>query len=237
MPKGEIVNRETFLDNIASNLGRARRTNEVVRPDWNNQMQWKVLSDHTVDELVDVLEKQCKSIHTDLYRTTQAELGSVLAKVVEAYGGKTVVTSMDTRFDEYQLTEEFTSWDGIAIEQWDSTRPEASIRLAERADVGITFSDITLAESGTVILFSDEGKGRSVSLLPSTYIAVIPKSTIVPRLTQATRRIHQRVEAGEGVPTCINFISGPSNSADIEMNLVVGVHGPIKTTYIVVDDQ
>ncbi|MGM0836521.1 MAG: LutC/YkgG family protein [Bacillota bacterium] len=233
---GTIHNRDTFLSTISSSLGRQVRKEGVVRPVWQHQPQWKVLKDASQEELVEVLKKQCAHIHTDIVETPVAGLPDALKKVVDAYGGGQVITWDDSRFEEFGLREEMDSY-GVDVHVWDPSIGEENIVVAERSNVGITFSDQTLAESGTVVLFSGGGKGRSVSLLPATYIAIIPKSTIVPRITLAAHAIHNRVVDGEKIPSCINFISGPSNSADIEMNLVVGVHGPIKATYIVVGDK
>jgi len=233
---GTIHNRESFLSTISTSLGRPVRKEGVVRPVWKHQPQWKVLKDAKQDELVEVLKKQCAHIHTDFVETSAALLADTLRQVVDGYGGGQVITWDDPRFEEFGLKEEM-AFVGVDVHVWDPAIGEENIVVAERSNVGITFSDQTLAESGTVVLFSGGGKGRSVSLLPATYIAIIPKSTIVPRITQAAHAIHNRVVDGEKIPSCINFISGPSNSADIEMNLVVGVHGPIKATYIVVEDK
>lgn len=108
--------------------------------------------------------------------------------------------------------------------------------MAEQANIGITISDLTLAESGTVVLFSSRDKGRTVSFLPQASIILVPKSSIVPRMTQVARVISKKIRNGEKIASCINFITGPSNSADIEMILVVGVHGPTKASYIIIED-
>src|SRR5699024_5352918 len=190
------------------------------------------------DELVDVLAKQCEVIHTDFKRTNRDGLAGVLKSVIEGYDGKAIIASSDSRNEDYGLNDVYQKLqdNGLDVHLWDETKGKENQVFAERADVGITFSDITLAESGTVTLFNNKYNGRSISLMPRTYIAIIPKSTIVPRMTQAAEQIHHANEQGHDVVSCVSFVTGPSNSADIEMNLIVGVHGPVEVTYIVVDD-
>ena len=234
-----ISNREEFLNRIAQKLGRERRTSGVSRPTWQHQPHVNLFKGYTQDDLVEVLEGQCDAIHTQYIGTTKDKLIQVIAELLSQMKAKSVITTGDPRFKQYELESFFLeeqSKNHLQFYVWDPDKGEENMKQAEKAEVGITFSDMTLAESATVILFSEAAKGRSVSLLPTIYLAIIPKSTIVPRLTHATREIHQRVKNGEAIASCINFISGPSNSADIEMNLVVGVHGPVKATYIVVDD-
>lgn len=238
MMNGTIQNREAFLEKIAGRLGRDRKT-DVKRPEWKFQPQDEVLKNATQNDLVNVLEEQCKNIHTHFVLTNLAELSGSLKEVVNNYGGGPVVSWKDERFAQYGLSKlmhEEWPQDGVDLHVWDHTEKEVNIEKANVANVGITISDITLAESGTAVLFSSKDKGRTVSFLPANSVIIIPKSSIVPRMTQAARIIREKVKSGEQVASCINFITGPSNSADIEMILVVGVHGPIKATYIVVED-
>jgi L-lactate dehydrogenase complex protein LldG len=235
---GTIQNRDSFLGQIANRLGRERITH-LERPKWNYNPQDEVLKNASQDELLEVLKHQCKNIHTEIVITDTGKLSDSLKQVVNKYGRGSVTTWKDERFNQYGLTnlmQEEWPQEGIDLHIWDHTKGEENIKIAENANVGITISDITLAESGTAVLFSSKDKGRTVSFLPTNSVIIIPKSSIVPRMTQAARIIREKVKNGEQVASCINFITGPSNSADIEMILVVGVHGPIKATYIVVED-
>jgi L-lactate dehydrogenase complex protein LldG len=236
---GMIQNREKFLNQIASRLDRPRMTGSVERPKWAFQPQQEVLKEASQDELLEVLTEQCKKIHTKLYTTNLEELPATLDEVVTAYGGGPIVAWKDARFSKWgldQLMKKDWPKQYIDVYEWDYKKGEENIAKAEQANVGITISEITLAESGTVVLFSDENKGRTISFLPATYIALIPKSSLVPRMTQAAQKMREIHQKTGHVASCINFITGPSNSADIELNLVVGVHGPIKASYIVIND-
>ncbi|MEH7625941.1 lactate utilization protein LutC [Bacillus subtilis] len=240
MTKGTIQNQESFLNRIASSLGRERRTGGVAVPEWAHQPQYKTLEGYSADDLVTVLKNHCVKIHTELIETDSTGLYDALREQVSRFSGGPVILPKDPRFEEYGLKSLLTKdWpsEGTPVWEWDADKGEENIKKAEQANVGITFSEMTLAESGTVVLFSSKDIGRSVSLLPTTYIAIVPKSSIVPRMTQASDIIRQNIADGVTVPSCINYITGPSNSADIEMDLVVGVHGPVKAAYILVSDR
>jgi L-lactate dehydrogenase complex protein LldG len=235
-----IHHRDSFLNNVAKQLGRSRNTSMKPERNWQFRPQDKTLTDKTPDELMTVFRDQCRLIHTELIETTGDKLADVLEATVNLYGGGPISIWKDPRFEQFGLdglVKETWPLRNVEVNEWNAARGKANVAEAERANIGITFSDITLAESGTVVLFSSADKGRSVSLLPRNYIALVPKSTIVPRMTQAAQEISRRVQAGETISSCINFITGPSNSADIEMNLVVGVHGPVKAAYIVIEDR
>lgn len=237
--KGTIQNRDTFLKNIAKRLNRDEVRKQVERPKYTFQPQDEVLKGATADELLDVLKKQCKEIHTNLVVTKKADIIDAVKEVIEGYGGGPIVTWKDERFKQYGLEPLFTSIlpsEDVDVHEWDYEKGEENIEIVEKANIGVTISDITLAESGTAVLFSSKDRGRTVSFLPTNSIIVMPKSTIVPRMTQAARIIRERIKNGEHLASCINFITGPSNSADIEMILIVGVHGPVRATYVVIDD-
>lgn len=237
---GAIHNRDVFLDKVAAKLGRERRTVEITRPEWKYQPQHKVLKNAEKDALLEVLKDQCAKIHTDLFVTDLAGLPDMLNKVVAEYGGGPVVTWKDCRFSEYGLSGLFhEEWPkkNIEVHEWDFEKGEENIKAAEKAHIGIAISEITLAESGTVVHFTGKDKGRTLSFLPLKSIILVPKSTLVPRMTQAAQMIRQKLKDGEPLSSCINFITGPSNSADIEMKLVVGVHGPVNAAYIVIEDR
>lgn len=235
---GTIHNRDAFLETIASRLGRQRKT-KLERPKWNYYPQEEVLKDATKDELVEVLKSQCTLIHTDLVITSQKELKHTLHHLIKEFGGGKVVTWKDPRYQQYGLESLFKEKlpdENIDVFEWDASLGKENISKAEQANIGITISELTLAESGTVVVYSGKDRGRTVSFLPINSIVIVPKSTIVPRMTQAAKVLREKVQNGEVLPSCINYITGPSNSADIEMDLVVGVHGPVKAAYIVVED-
>ncbi|NGZ75861.1 lactate utilization protein C [Saccharibacillus sp. VR-M41] len=203
-------------------------TDTVRRPAWKHTVHLDTLADRTPEQLVEVLKEQCLFIHTQVIESTPEILQTTLDDLIAGCGGGPVIRSGDPRFAQYGL-----AFPGGFVWSEKAGREE-NVRRAEAANVALVFADYALAESGTVVLESRPDQGRALHFLPAHYIAVIERGRIVPRSTQAMGDLNRRLEAGETLGSCINLISGPSNSADIEMQLVVGVHGPLRATYVLI---
>ena len=96
------------------------------------------------------------------------------------------------------------------------------------ADLGITAAQWAIAETGTLVLDMAQERHRLASLLPPVHIALLPHSRILCNLGEALKTI------GRPLPPTITFVTGPSRTADIELQLVVGVHGPRELHVVVV---
>ena len=108
----------------------------------------------------------------------------------------------------------------------ESTEPEF-IRKSESADIGVSGVDYALADTGTLVLLARKGQARSISLLPPLHLAIVRPDQIFSGLSDLFPLIRAEANAeSRDLSSAITFITGPSRTADIELTLVVGVHGP-----------
>ncbi len=106
------------------------------------------------------------------------------------------------------------------------------------ADMGISGANIAIADTGTLILVTNEGNGRLVTTLPPIHVAVVGVEKIVPSLDEATEvlKLLAPSATGQKLSVYTSFTTGPSRSADIENSLTVGVHGPKEVHIVLVDN-
>lgn len=102
-------------------------------------------------------------------------------------------------------------------------------------DVGITMAQAAIAETGTLVLEAETERHRLVSLLPPVHVAIVYSRDIVLTIGDALKQLHGKDP--KQMSRAITFITGPSRTADIELTLTVGVHGPKELYVIVIDGQ
>jgi L-lactate dehydrogenase complex protein LldG len=96
-----------------------------------------------------------------------------------------------------------------------------------QAFMGITSADFCLADTATLVMKTRPGHARSASLVPEIHAAVIRREQIIADLGQLYYLLtHDPDQIQEGLTNCLSLISGPSKTADIELCMVYGVHGP-----------
>lgn len=145
-------------------------------------------------------------------------------KVLEALAGKVVVVS--TRAEAEAAVDKALNGRSF-IRSTDAFSREG----IAATEVGITSADYALADTGSLVMFTESKESRLLSLLPPCHIAVIESSKIVASLDDVFRL--RPLPGAES--SAMVVITGPSRTADIEMRLVRGVHGPGEIHVIIIE--
>lgn len=134
--------------------------------------------------------------------------------------------------DARQLPRSGCVWPQLAALDWRGAGLALEARAAKGDDaIGVTGVFSAIAETGTLMLCSGQDTPATASLLPETHIALVPVERIVPFMEDAWDLA--RAELGQ-LPRAVNFVSGPSRTADIEQTIVLGAHGPYRVHIVLI---
>jgi len=149
-----------------------------------------------------------------------AEAREYAAKLV---AGKTAVASQSPFLEECDIV----TIDGVQRGFTDRDRLKDACAAA---DVGITSADYALADTGSLVMLSTPKEARLVSLLPPVHLAIVPHEKLLTGLDE----LFTVVPDPAAVSSSMVLITGPSCTADIELILVRGVHGPAEVHVVLV---
>ncbi len=202
-----------------------------------------------LDRLVFEIKKDCEQRRGELIGQFESELARVggrfhrattvesafyyIEQVVAVRQAKTIVAWETQVIDDIDLAGKLKkSGVGVLTE----TTDRGFIPTAAVSDVGVSGVDYALADTGTLVLLARKGQARSISLLPPVHIAVMKPEQLLSGLSDLFPILRGEAEAeGTDLSSAITFITGPSRTADIELTLVVGVHGPQQLHVILLD--
>ena len=108
---------------------------------------------------------------------------------------------------------------------------------AEAEDrVSLTPCHAAIAETGTLMLISGAQTPTTLNFLPETHIVVVRRDQVVATYEDGWDRL-RAVAKMEALPRAVNFITGPSRTADIEQHIELGAHGPRRLHIVLVEDD
>jgi len=228
-----MATKEQFLNKLASKMGRERVT-QVNKPKWIRH-PWDHLH-QGLDQagLVAGFAEMLQGLGGEVIRVaSEAEVGPAIKQLLEAKGIDNLIAWPAPPDWSPHAPSDYLARENIRVSHWSEAGPrEQLIDTAEQAGAGMVYASHGLCETGSVVLYNRGDRGRLVSLLPNQFIAILRGSTVIPRITQLLAQAGSKALEH----SCINIITGPSRSADIEMDLSIGVHGPGRIAVILIED-
>jgi L-lactate dehydrogenase complex protein LldG len=122
----------------------------------------------------------------------------------------------------------------LAAMPWSQTALEILHGASDGGDVNaVSVAFAGIAETGTLALVSGADNPTTLNFLAENHIVVLPREAIAADYESVFANLRATYGKGEA-PRTLNFITGPSRSADIEQTLLLGAHGPRRLHIVVV---
>jgi len=170
------------------------------------------------DEILSRFVKELEILGVQYF--IESDAGDVKERIKSLIGGSSVFS-----WDEDQLP-----YDAGSILEGGNVCFGHDDRSAwAQAEIGLTGCDAAIAETGSLVVIPGDGRPRAASLLPFVHIAIVERSRIYFGMGQFFESEAARISES----SYINVITGPSRTADIELQLTLGVHGPGRVIVVI----
>jgi L-lactate dehydrogenase complex protein LldG len=139
------------------------------------------------------------------------------------------------RLSQFTAGRTVLSWDGSSLPYEtaavvaNALTAAAPLREQATAEIGVTGCDVAIADTGSLVMFSAQGRARTVSLLPPTHVAIVQREQLIFSMDEMFSVAAARYR---DAASC-TIITGPSRTADIELTLTLGIHGPGRVIVII----
>jgi len=178
------------------------------------------------DELYERYKANLEGVNGRCVRTAKTDLAKTIVDLFKEGGLKTTCIQNTPLLQEAGVA--------AALEAAGITVYTDHIRLhAETAQGGIGENQYAIAELGTLLQMNDDVDGRIVGTMSEDYFGIVKGSAIVPTYDD----MFDILASLPQMPAFVGFVTGPSRTADIECVSTVGVHGPLRLTAVVIENE
>lgn len=224
--------RDAFMARVHKALEHDRTTAPTEPPPAVDETLVRLAS--STDNLPDRFEAGATAVGMKVYRCEKSAVSLKLGAVLDLIGVKSAAVglgTLDTMFD----VEATLAAHHVEIVDWRNV-PEGANPFEPQYDIGVGITDVAaaLAETGTLIVQSGRDRSRGLSLVPPFHIALVRRSDLLPDMIDYWQRLAGI--PGPELPSSQSFITGPSKTADIEGQLITGVHGPGEVHILLITD-
>lgn len=250
-------NRQSFIDTVRTALGgdmpspedrRLQLFPSVASPESRQAMETaQTRSRDQKLELLDVLIQEAAPLRLqvapvpDLQAATDYIVELADDRVPEWSEDKSLVRWVHPLIDDLNLESALAHANipvhatRIPVGEESGLSKRRLLELMADAFIGVTSADFCLAHTATVVMKTRLDQARAASLLPPIHVVVVELDQVIANLTELYALLKwDPKQREEGITHHMAFISGPSKTADIELVMVHGAHGPREMHLVVI---